>query len=121
MGNTMSTCLAVLDCSHVLRKRKLKQKIRAINKEKKEIEERLEQCDANLQEVKEFKSKFKIPDVILRTLERGEEELLEERYMLNSELFDLTTKVTEALTEKMGFGQDVVDHPKNEAICLTEL
>ena len=111
MGNTMSTCLAMLDCSHVLRKRKLKQKIRAINKEKKEIEERLEQCDANLQEVKEFKSKFKIPDVILRTLERGEEELLEERYMLNSELFDLTTKVTEALTEKMGFGQDVVDHP----------
>ena len=59
MCNTMSTCLAMLDNSHVLSKRKLKQKIRAINKDKKEIEERLEQCDANLQEVKEFKSKFR--------------------------------------------------------------
>ena len=99
----MSKCSTVygVDCKHQIRRREIKKELRKIYANRKEVEGKLEEVDSELKQIDEFKEKHKVPDLISKTLWRGEEEKIEERYMLNGELFELTQRVAELLLTKM--------------------
>ena len=112
----MSKC-STKDCKHHVdrkdRKRKIK-KIKAIGKEKTELEARMEDCESSLDEIEDFKEKNKVPEKVGRALSRGEEELMEERYMICSEMFDLTQKVAQCLKEIMEIDKAATDCCKKQ-------
>ena len=74
--------------------------MRAIAREQKEIETRMETVDKSLEEVDAFIEdceKYDIPQSIIKALWKGENSLSDERYYLSSELFELSQKIAETL------------------------
>ena len=69
--------------------------------------------DESLSKIEEFKEKTLIPDPVLRALWRGEDQLIDECYLLSSELFDLSQKIAEILTQSMG-------NDREEATCCNQ-
>ena len=87
----------MLDCPHELSRRDLRNRMKAVAEEQKEIEIRMKTVDESLSEIDDFKEKVKIPNIVLRALWRGEDHLIDERYLLSSELSDLNQRIAEIL------------------------
>ena len=98
MRNNMSK---LADCYHSAQRKDCKNKRKKLAQEQKELEVRMEVCDKSLDEIKDFKEKTSMSETVLRALWRGEDELIEERYMISSDLFDLTQQIAENLMETM--------------------
>ena len=96
MGNTMSK---MSECHHKIHRKELKDKIKSIAKEQSELELRMKDCKKEIEVIDQFKDENELPGEVSRALSRGQDELIEERYMLSSELFDCSQKIAEVLIE----------------------
>ena len=105
MGNNMSK---MINCQQQFEMRQdLKSQMKAIAAQQKELNARLEFCDKCIDEIKDFKRETKMSDTVSKALWRGLDELLEERYMLNSEYFDLSQKIAEILVSMIEIDMQV--------------
>ena len=113
MGNTMSKPVkhfTMLDCPHQLCRRDLRNRMKAVAGQQKELEVRMKTVDESLSKIEEFKEKTLIPDPVLRALWRGEDQPIDERYLLSSELFGMSQKIAEILVQLM-------DNDREAATC----
>ena len=100
MGNTLSKCSNILDCRHKLSRRDLQRKLKRINLERKLIERKLEECDASLTGIRDFRLKTpELPELITKTLLAGEDHLVDEKFFLRNELLDYSQEAAEVLTK----------------------
>ena len=99
MGNTMSK---MSECHHKIHRKELKDKIKTIVKEQSELELRMKDCKKQIEVIDKFKAENEFPEEV----SKGQDELIEERYMLSLELFDCSQKITEVLIEMIDVHMD---------------
>ena len=103
MGNIMSK---MSECHHKIHRKELKDKIKTIVKEQSELELRMRDCNKEIEVIDKFRAENEFPEEVSRAISRGQDELIEERYMLSSELFDCSQKIAEVLIEMIDVDMD---------------
>ena len=111
MGNIMSK---MQDCHHQINRRELKRELKIIAQGQVEVENRMKDCTKELDDIEDFLEKNPLPEPVSKALSRGQDELMEERYMLSSELFEFSQIIAETLIK-------MIDIDKEAAKCCKKL